>query len=119
MDIKLIVAIIRREKLEAVEERLQTIGVERVNVSKVKGYGEYHDFFSRSWMVEEVRVQIFTRSDEVDTVAAAVMDVAHTGLAVDGIVAVIPLDKFFLVRTRAEATPETFWGPVNSRQGAP
>ena len=37
MDIKLIVAIIRRDRLEAVERSLQQIGVERINVSKVKG----------------------------------------------------------------------------------
>jgi nitrogen regulatory protein P-II 1 len=119
MDVKYIVAIIRREKLEAVEEKLQAIGVERVNVSKLKGYGEYHDFFSRSWMVEEVRIEIFTRSDEVETVAGAIMEAAHTGLAGDGVVAVLPVERFFLVRTRAEATPESFWTSVDSTEGAP
>ena len=34
MDAKLIVAIIRREKLEEVEASLQAIGAERINVSK-------------------------------------------------------------------------------------
>ena len=109
MDINLIVAIIRREKLEEVENKLQDIGVERINVSKVKGYGEYHDFFARNWMVEEVRVEIFTRKDEVETITAAIMDAAHTGLPGDGVVAVVPVEKFFLIRTRAEATPEEFW----------
>ena len=27
----------------------------------------------------------------------------------DGIVAVVPVEKFFLIRTRAEATPDEFW----------
>lgn len=109
MEVKLIVAIIRSDKVEEVEAKLRRAGVERVNISKVKGYGEYHDFFSRDWMVEEVRVEIFTRADEVDRVVAAIMDGAHTGVPGDGVVAVVPLEKFYLVRTRAEATPEEFW----------
>lgn len=113
MDINVIIAIIRRDKLEEVEEKLQDIGVERINVSKVKGYGEYHDFFARNWMVEEVRVEIFTRKDEVEKITAAIMDAAHTGLPGDGIVAVVPVEKFFLVRTRSEATPAEFW-PASS-----
>lgn len=109
MDIKHIVAIIRRDKLEEVEKKLQGMGVERINVSKVKGYGEYRDFFSRNWMVDEVRIEIFTRIDEVDAITAAILDAAHTGVPGDGIVAVVPIEKLFLIRTRAEATPQEFW----------
>ena len=109
MENKLIVAIIRRDRLEDVEKRLQDMGVERINVSKVKGYGEYHDFFARNWMVEEVRIEIFTKKDEVDMITAAIMEAAHTGLPGDGVVAVVPVEKFFLIRTRSEATPQEFW----------
>jgi nitrogen regulatory protein P-II 1 len=114
MDIRVIVAIIRRDRLEDVEKRLQDIGVERINVSKVKGYGEYHDFFARNWMVEEVRVEIFTRGHKVQTIAAAIMEAAHTGLPGDGIVAVMPVEKLFLIRTRSEATPDEFWPQPDS-----
>jgi nitrogen regulatory protein P-II 1 len=109
MDIKAVIAFIRRDRLEEVERKLRDIGVERINVYKVKGYGEYHDFFSRDWMVDEVRIDIFTRADEVDRIVTAIMDGAHTGLPGDGVVAVIPVEKFYLIRTRAEATPEEFW----------
>jgi nitrogen regulatory protein P-II 1 len=108
MDVRIIVAIIRRDRLEQVEKKLQDIGVEDISVSKVKGYGEYHDFFARNWMVEEVRVEIFTRKDEVETIATTIMEAAHTGLPGDGVVAVIPVEKLFLIRTRSEATPEEF-----------
>lgn len=109
MDIKLIIAFIRRDKLEEVERKLQDIGVERINVSRVKGYGEYHDFFTRDWMVEEVRMEIFTRQDEADAIVSAILGAAHTGLPGDGIVAVMPTEKLYLIRTRAEATPGEFW----------
>ena len=114
MDIKQIVAIIRRDKLEEVEKKIQSMGVELINVSKVKGYGEYHDFFARDWMVEEVRLEIFTKKDKVETITAAIMDAAHTGEPGDGIVAVVPVEKFFLIRTRSEAIPNDFW-PKDTR----
>ena len=114
MEIKLIVAMIRRDRLEQIEKALQEIGVERINVSKVKGYGEYHDFFARSWMVEEVRLEICTRADEVEAITAAIMSAAYTGLPGDGIVAVVPVEKLFLIRTRSEATPEEFWPRNNA-----
>lgn len=114
MEVRIIVAIIRRDRLEAVERKLQDIGVERISVAKVKGYGEYHDFFARNWMVEEVRVEIFTRKEEVEGITSAIMEAAHTGLPGDGVVAVIPVEKFFLIRTRSEATPGQFWPRVDS-----
>ena len=109
MDIRQIVAIIRGDRLEAVEEKLKGVGVERINVSKVKGYGEYRDFFARDWMVEEVRLEIFTRQHKVDAIIGAIVGAAHTGVPGDGVVAVVPVDKLYLIRTGAEATAENFW----------
>ncbi len=109
MDIRAIVAIIRRDKLEDVERRLREIGVEEISVSKIKGYSEYHNFFTQDWMVEEVRVEVFTRLHKVDSIIAAIMDAAHTGVPGDGVVAVLPIEKLYLIRTRCEATAETFW----------
>jgi len=108
MDHRVIVAIIRRNKLEEVEKRLRDIGIGRISVSKVKGYGEYHDFFTRNWMVDEIRIEIFAGQDRVDTITTAIMDAAHTGLRGDGIVAVFPIEKFFRIRTRCEVTPNEF-----------
>ena len=109
MNIKLITAIFPRDRLEAVAKKLQVIGVERIDVSNVKGYGEYRNYYARDWMVDEVKLDIFTRIDEVDSITTAIMDGAYTGEPGDGIVAVVPIEKFFLIRTRSEATPDEFW----------
>ena len=109
MNVKLITAIFPRDRLEAVEEKLRRIGVERVDVSKVRGYGEYRNFYARDWMMDEVKLDVFTRTDEVESITTAIMDGAHTGEPGDGIVAVVPIEKFYLIRTRSEATPDEFW----------
>ena len=60
-------------------------------------------------MVDEVRLDIITRANEVDSITTAIMDAAHTGEPGDGIVAVVPIEKLLLIRTRSEATPDEFW----------
>ena len=109
MDIKLITAIFPRSRLESVEKGLQNIGVERVDVSKVKGYGEYRNVYTQDWMVDEAKLEIFTRADEVEDVAREIIDAAHTGEPGDGVIAVLPVERLFLIRTRSEATPDEFW----------
>lgn len=109
MEIKMVVAMIRRDRLEPVEQKLRDVDVERIDVSKVKGYGEYRNFFFRDWMSDEVKIEIFTRQHNVEAIARAIIEGAHTGEPGDGVVAVLPVEKLFLIRTRREATPEEFW----------
>lgn len=109
MEIKLIIGIIRRDRLGPVEENLKQVGVERIDVSKVMGYGEYHNYFTHDWMADEIRIEIFTRQHKVDAITGAIMEAASTGVPGDGVVAVVPIEKLFLIRAKAEATPENFW----------
>ena len=62
MELSMVTAIVRREKLGAVEAALQELGVRGISVSKVKGYGDYHNFFATDQMVDNVRIEIFTRA---------------------------------------------------------
>lgn len=105
----LIIANFRDDKLNDVEKRLERLGVERLNVCKVKGFGEYHNYFAQNWLTGEVRMEIYTKEEEVEAVTFAIMEAAHTGVPGDGVVAVLPIDKLYLIRTRCEATAETFW----------
>lgn len=100
-----VTAVIRRQLLEQVERRLQDIGVRAISVSHVKGYGEYADFYSADWNVARARIDIFTDRAHVDGIVAAIMDSGHTGVPGDGMVAVQPVDKVMLIRTRTEPPP--------------
>ncbi len=102
MDYRKVTAIIRREVLEKVERKLQEIGVQGISVTKVKGYGEYTDFYSRDWMVSHARVEIFTSEAEAEAIAQAIMEAAHVGQEGDGIIAVLPVEKLYRIRTRSE-----------------
>ena len=106
MKYRKVTAIIRRDRLEKVEHKLQQIGVQGISVTRVKGYGEYADFYARDWMTSYARIEIFTTAEKVDDIAEAIMDAAHVGLSGDGIVAVLPVEKLYRIRTKSEATTE-------------
>ena len=106
MDLRAVIAIIRRDRLERVEQDLREIGVRGINVSKVKGYGEYHNFFTADWMVDSVRLEIFTRKDKVDAITAAIVEAGHTGSPGDGVVVVYPIERFVNIRLRSDVTPD-------------
>lgn len=102
MELKKITAIIRNTALEKVEAQLhRKVGVRGITVSRVKGYGEYANFFTREWLSTKAKIEIFAAKDDVDSIVAAIMESAHTGLAGDGLVAVLPVESILLIRTQS------------------
>ncbi len=102
MNYRKVTAIIRCEVLEKVESVLQAMGVEGISVTKIKGFGEYADFYSNDWMVKHSRIEIFTNEAQADPIAQAIMKSAHVGTTGDGIVAILPVEKLYRIRTRSE-----------------
>ncbi len=105
MDFRKVTAIVRCESCEKVEQKLQTLGVHGFSISKVRGYGEYADLYSNDWMVTHARIEIFTEASKAEEIAEAIMEAAHVGLEGDGIIAVLPVEKLFRIRTRSEFKP--------------
>lgn len=106
MELRKIVAIIRTTVLEKVEGRLIDMGVKGISVTRVKGYGEYVNFFTPDWLVTHARIEILTEKAKADEIVAAILDSAHVGMSGDGIVAVIPVEKLYRIRNKSEITPE-------------
>jgi nitrogen regulatory protein P-II 1 len=102
MEFKKIVAIVRSSVLEGVEERLRQLGVKGISVSRVKGFGEYINYFKENRMVDHVRIDIFVEQSAVDGIVGAIIDSAHRGIPGDGIVAVQPVEKLYRIRTKCE-----------------
>lgn len=98
MDFCKVTAIIRPEKLEAVEEVLKKLNVRGMSVSKVKGFGEYANFYTSDWLCTHARVEVFAEEQRGDELAAAMMEAAYTGVEGDGIVAVSPVQSVYHVR---------------------
>ena len=106
MQLKKVNAIIRTDKLEDVELLLKGMRVKGLSVSHVKGYGEYHNFIAHDWQVQNVRIEIFAEAVRAEEIAKAIIEAAHTGTKGDGIIVMMPVEKVFRIRTKAEARPE-------------
>jgi nitrogen regulatory protein P-II 1 len=101
-----VTAIFRSDALAQVEQRLQEIGVRSSSVLRVNSYGEFADFCSPDLLAHHLRIEIFTTFRKSDAIAQAIMDTAHSGLAGDGIVAVLPACKVYWIRRRTEVGPD-------------
>lgn len=99
MEWKRIVAIIRKTTLETVEQRLRQIGVRGITVSPVKGYGEYANLCKNDWLVSNARIEIYAESAAVDAIVAALLETAQSGSEGDGLVAVMPVERLYRIRT--------------------
>ncbi|MFA5180538.1 MAG: P-II family nitrogen regulator [Syntrophales bacterium] len=106
MEWKKVVAIIRSNKLREVEECLKNLQVGGISVTRGSGYGQYASLLSQDWCVEHARLEIYCEASRTDVIVQAIMDASHTGSAGDGIVAVIPVERFYRIKTKAEATHE-------------
>ena len=106
MNLKYVVAVIRADVLDALEAKLASLHVRGLTVSKVKGFGEYMDFLAKSHLTEHIKVEIFVDDSKAEAVATAIMDIAHSEVPGAGIVAMMPVEKFFHIRTRSETLPD-------------
>jgi len=101
-----VTAIVRSDVIKQVSKRLHDIGVPGISVSKVKGYGEYADFYTDDWLTNHARFEIYTDETKSEIVAQAIMDSACSGMAGDGIIAIAPVTKIYHIKNCKIVGPE-------------
>ena len=106
MKYRKVTAIFRFELLGKVEKKLQELGVKGLSVSKVKGYGEYADFYAKDWLTSHARIELFLEEKDAELTAQAIMDAASLDMEGDGIVAILPVEKLYRIRTKSEVGDE-------------
>ncbi len=115
---KLIIAIIRPERLPEVKAALFAAGVTGMTLSSVSGHGGERDLIQhyRADTVllefhEKVRIEIAVSEPFVDATVEAILDAAHTGEVGDGKIFIQPLQQVIRIRTaerdNAALTPVT------------
>lgn len=108
-----VTAIVRCGVVEAVEKRLKAMHVPGISVMKVKGYGEYADFFRSDWLCNHARLEVFCSQLRADEIAKTICEAACSGEPGDGIVAILPVEAIYRVRTCAHASAEDLGDRVN------
>ena len=103
---KKIEAIIRPHLLESVKDALQTLGVQGMTISEVKGFGRqkghtevYRGSEYKVEFVPKLKVEIVLDDDIVESVIDAIVKTARTGKFGDGKIFVFPVEEAIRIRT--------------------
>jgi len=106
---KLIVAIVRPEKLNDVLEALFRADIRGLTVSGVRGHGgemeqveTYRGMTVKVELHDKVRLEIGVSDPFVDQTVEAILTSARTGDVGDGKVFVLPVSKVYRIRTGEE-----------------
>ena len=110
---KKIEAIIRHERLQAVQDTLDELGVSGLTVTEVMGCGrqkgyteQYRGSRVNISLLPKLKVESVVSNDVVDKTVEAIIAAAYTGETGDGRVFVIPIEESIRIRTgeRGEET---------------
>ncbi len=106
---KLVVAIVRPDKLGDVLEALFRADVRGLTIARVQGHGgetehveTYRGTTVRMELSEKVRIEIGVSDNFVDPTVRAILTAARTGDVGDGKVFVLPVEKVYRIRTGEE-----------------
>jgi nitrogen regulatory protein P-II 1 len=115
---KLVVAIVRPEKLNEVLEALYRAEVRGLTISRVRGHGgevedveTYRGMTVKMELHDKVRLEIGVSDHFVEPTVRAILSAGATGEVGDGKIFVMPVEKVYRIRTgeedRSAVTPVT------------
>ena len=103
---KLVVAVIRTERVNSVLEALLGADVRGLTISRVHGHGgeieqveTYRGTTVKMELSEKVRIEIGVSDSFVETTVQAIISAARTDTVGDGKIFVLPMEKVYRIRT--------------------
>ncbi len=103
---KLVTAIIKPFKLDAVREALSEMGVQGITVTEVKGFGRQKGhtelYRGAEYVVDflpKTKLEIAVADDQVEGTLEAISNAAHSGKIGDGKIFVSALEQVIRIRT--------------------
>lgn len=103
---KLVTAIIKPFKLDAVREALSEIGVQGITVTEVKGFGRQKGhtelYRGAEYVVDflpKTKLEVAVGDAQVDSVVESITKTAHSGKIGDGKIFISALEQVIRIRT--------------------
>jgi nitrogen regulatory protein P-II 1 len=104
--IKLVTAVIKPHMLDSVKDSLQSLGVQGITVTEVRGFGRqgghtetYRGAEYSIDFIPKLRVEVLCESEDADKMMQTIQAAAHTGQIGDGKVWVIDIERLMRIRT--------------------
>lgn len=106
MEYRVVTAVVRPDKVDDVEARLEDAGIRGLTVTDVRGTGESWRADRPDPKLEHVRLEVFTSADRADEVVETIVAGAFTGEPGDGVIAVAPASRVVRIRDQEPPSPE-------------
>jgi nitrogen regulatory protein P-II 1 len=103
---KLVVAVVKPHKVEAITDALHDLDHSGVTVAEVRGHGRqrghtevYRGGEYRVDYLPKVRLEVLTTDGEADKIANTIVEAARTGSIGDGKLWILPVESAVRIRT--------------------
>jgi len=103
---KKIEAIVKPFKLDEVKEALQSMGIQGMTVTEVKGFGRQKGhtelYRGAEYVVDflpKVKIEVAVSDEMADKIVQTIVEAASTGRIGDGKIFVIPVEEAVRIRT--------------------
>jgi len=103
---KMVVAVIKHFKLDAVKDALSQAGIQGMTVTEVKGFGRqkghveiYRGSTFEVRFIPKLRIEIAVNDDKVEEIVGTIQKAAFTGEIGDGKIFIYPLADVIRIRT--------------------
>ena len=93
-----VVAILNLSDYGALHEPIQRLDVSGIEVSMVKGFGEYVNNFSPYGFSDNMKIEIYTIPEQAETIAEELSSLANQLTKGGGVVAIEPVTRLMNVR---------------------
>ena len=95
---KMITAVVRTTSLDNIVKCLEDIGIREMTIFEIKEVGDETPL-SQHYTVHS-RIDIIVPDEKVVKITDVILQHTHTGLAGDGLIAVLPVDYMIKIRTK-------------------
>ena len=102
MKYRKVTAIVPLLALEQVEKALLAIGVAGMTITKVRGMGEYRNYYAQDSLTDSCRIEIFAEMSKVKEITHTIASMVGQGMSTDGIIAILPVEEFFHIKDLVE-----------------
>lgn len=102
MTTRYVVAIVPAESVQPLQAQLHALGVKGMTLTRVRGFGEYKNFYSDDGLTEHVKLEMFVQASEVEPLLAALVQWSRLEGPGAGVAAVLKVDAFVHRRTGTE-----------------
>jgi len=97
---KRITAFVRESQVSTICEALREQGINGLSLIPIRGFGEYENDYNRDGLVDHIKIEIYIKTEHVQHAVSIIINLAHTGLSGDGIIAVSDVDALYRIRTK-------------------